>query len=329
MYKEAREDAEDAIDKSISYPPESRIKYYRLLSEALVGLNLLKEAYLVCQKGLELDSRDEVLMLRNRDLFSILESQPAEKFRMEDLKVKIANVETADSSEIEMLLKRYDILNPPDEDILELDFLEHFNNSAKMQEAIHWFHGIKGKQNNYERAFKIFEDLADKGNAEALYNLGECYGRGLGLLTYDYYKMLDCYRKAASKKPFIRLNYLNQSSLVPNFGVIQAEASLGDAFEKGKGVDVDLDKAFRHYLRAAQLGLAEAQHQLGVLLSEGKGVKQNHKFAREWFKKAADKGMAESMFNYAKMCELGHGGQIDNKDALDYYEKASREGTLH
>lgn len=63
MYKESREDAEDAIDKSISYPPESRIKYYWLLSEALVGLNLQKEAYLVCQKGLKLDSRDEVLIV--------------------------------------------------------------------------------------------------------------------------------------------------------------------------------------------------------------------------------------------------------------------------
>ena len=50
----AREDAEDAIELD-----SRQVKFYRILSEALLGLSLFQDAQDVCQKGLEIDPRDE------------------------------------------------------------------------------------------------------------------------------------------------------------------------------------------------------------------------------------------------------------------------------
>lgn len=48
-------------------------------------------------------------------------------------------------------------------------------------------------ENNYEEAFKIYKELAEKGNAEATYRLAEAYGFGKGVeqsdsLAWEYYK---------------------------------------------------------------------------------------------------------------------------------------------
>ena len=149
-----------------------------------------------------------------------------------------------------------------------------------------------------------------------------CYGKGLGVPATDYIKMLDYYRKAASQKPF----YRTSRELFPNLGVAEAENGLGNAYRDGKGVDIDLKKAFNHYLRAAQCDQSEAQNNLGLLLLHGKGVAKNEKFARDWFKKAAEKGIAEAQFNYAEMCEFGQGGEVDEKSAFEYYQKSSLQG---
>ena len=48
-------------------------------------------------------------------------------------------------------------------------------------------------ENKYEEAFYIYKELAEKGNAEATYRLGEAYGSGRGMeqsdsLAWEYYK---------------------------------------------------------------------------------------------------------------------------------------------
>ena len=127
MFKEAREDAEDAIDKSNSSSSDDiRVKYYRLLSEALIGLGLLNEARFICEKGLELDSRDEVLLIRNRDINSKIiiqknntENNPRERLNREAQH----DIETFTFN----FMERYRKLNPSSEDIIELDMKGYHN----------------------------------------------------------------------------------------------------------------------------------------------------------------------------------------------------------
>jgi len=61
----ARQDAEDAIDLE-----PNNVKYYRILSEALMKLELYDESIKICELGLKIDSYEETLLLRKRDLLS-------------------------------------------------------------------------------------------------------------------------------------------------------------------------------------------------------------------------------------------------------------------
>ncbi|KAG7399713.1 hypothetical protein PHYBOEH_008047 [Phytophthora boehmeriae] len=67
----AREDAEDAMDADGG----SNVKYYRLLSEALMGLKEYREAKEICDQGLELDPKDSALLSRRDKAESIAEKE--------------------------------------------------------------------------------------------------------------------------------------------------------------------------------------------------------------------------------------------------------------
>lgn len=116
---------------------------------------------------------------------------------------------------------------------------------------------------------------------------------------------MECYKKAAAQKPFFKIG--KSKELIKNLGVLEAEHAIGNAFRDGRGVDVDDEKAFLHYLRAAELGLPESQNNVGVALYNGMGVPQMWEQAREWFGKAAEQGIAEAQMNYARMLETDEG----------------------
>jgi tetratricopeptide (TPR) repeat protein len=70
----AREDAEDALELD-----PDQVKYYRILSEAVFKLELFKEASATCDAGLEIDPRDETLLLRQRDCKAMIADQEIKK----------------------------------------------------------------------------------------------------------------------------------------------------------------------------------------------------------------------------------------------------------
>ena len=73
-------------------------------------------------------------------------------------------------------------------------------------------------------AFIIFEELAEKGDIEAQYNLGDMYRDGEGV-RQDYKKAIYWYEKAA------------------NQGYAPAQYNLGVMYSNGKGVKQDYKKA--------------------------------------------------------------------------------------
>jgi tetratricopeptide (TPR) repeat protein len=70
----AREDAEDALELD-----PGQVKYYRILSESIFNLQLFQEAFAVCESGLEIDPRDETLLLRLRDCQAMIADQEIKK----------------------------------------------------------------------------------------------------------------------------------------------------------------------------------------------------------------------------------------------------------
>jgi len=65
---------------------------------------------------------------------------------------------------------------------------------------------------------------------------------------------------------------------------------LAERYELGRGVDIDLQQAFRLYCLAAAQGDVEASHNLGWMYFSGRGLRYDPDLAAGWFQRAADGG---------------------------------------
>lgn len=74
-----------------------------------------------------------------------------------------------------------------------------------------------------------------------------------------------------------------------------AQYCLGKDFETGRGVDVDMDKAFQYYRRSAEQGYANGKWGLGHCYEKGIGVTANGTKAFEWHIKAAQQNQVQSL----------------------------------
>ncbi len=104
----------------------------------------------------------------------------------------------------------------------------------------------------------------------------------------------------------------------------EAEFTLAQAYDKGKGVSSDPKKAFEYYRRAAEHGSAKAQNNLASLYFTGSdGVKANKIEARKWLRKAAEQGAALSQDNLGLIL-----AEEDNLEASKWFERAAEQGLL-
>ena len=113
--------------------------------------------------------------------------------------------------------------------------------------------------------------LAEKGDAEAQYNLGWMYSNGEGVES-DETVTAQWFQKAADQ------------------GHIKALYNLGVMYRDGVGVPQDDIKAADYFLKAADQGVADAQYNIGYMYYHGRGVAQDTNIAKEWLKKSADQG---------------------------------------
>ena len=100
---------------------------------------------------------------------------------------------------------------------------------------------------DYAEAYCLWKPEADRGNAEAQYNLGWLYANGNGL-NVDVPAAVEWWRKAA-----------NQNHADAQFAV-------GLAFTTGEGIKRDMDEAVRWYVAAARQGHLDAREILGRLI---------------------------------------------------------------
>jgi len=110
-----------------------------------------------------------------------------------------------------------------------------------------------GVPRDYAKAREWLKKAADKGQAEAMDNLGIIYANGKGVPP-DLAEAARWFRKAADKN------------------VPEAMDHLAYAYATGKGVALDYQEALRFYRRAADKGLAAAQFDIGTMYENGRGV---------------------------------------------------------
>ncbi len=71
---------------------------------------------------------------------------------------------------------------------------------------------------------------------------------------------------------------------------------LGDIYYYGdKGIDIDLIKAFKYFLKSAKMGYSVAQYDVGWCCEHGKGIEKNLTKAYDWHKKAANQNYNSSI----------------------------------
>jgi TPR repeat protein len=165
-----------------------------------------------------------------------------------------------------------------------------------------------GVQRNFTKALEWYEKAALAGEKEGWTRLGLCYETGMGI-TVDMARAVSCYEKAAA------------------LGSGPAQRKLASLYLQGRGLAKDEAKGFALLTQAANTGDGAAANELAVVHLNGLfGQKQDPAKAREWFMKSANVGNLEGVKNLAVILKDGIGQKADPSGALRWYLIAQKGG---
>jgi TPR repeat protein len=168
--------------------------------------------------------------------------------------------------------------------------------------------GHFGAQRDVAKAFELYMQSAQQGNAQAQCWLGICYGHGLGV-KQDEEQAVYWYRESAKR------------------GNAQAQYNLGHWYAIGhKPCIQSMSEANRWYRRAALRDFPQAQHNLGLSYRLGSALPQNHELANRWIARAAQHGLPEAQCTLGVSYERGLGVDPNPSKAAELYATAATSG---
>jgi hypothetical protein len=150
---------------------------------------------------------------------------------------------------------------------------------------------------DYATALREWTPLAEQGDADAQYNLGQMYRRGQGV-PQDYKTAMKWYTLAAEQ------------------GNALAQNNVGVAYSWGDGVQQDHVEAVRWYRLAAEQGHAGAQNSLGAKYYNGVGVLEDYVYAHMWWNIAASSGSQKASENRDMVAERMTPPQLEKAQDL-------------
>lgn len=109
-------------------------------------------------------------------------------------------------------------------------------------------------------------------------------------------------------------------------GDAEAQYTVANMHERGKGTGPDEQKALVWYQKAAEQGLDKAQYKIGYFHYKGLGVEKNLPEAIVWLRKAADQGYAPAQFYLGLSYAEGAHSAADYDAALKWLETARNNG---
>lgn len=149
-------------------------------------------------------------------------------------------------------------------------------------------------------AFKILDAMADDGDIDAMYEVGYCYSKGIGVKK-DKKTAMDIFKHAANK------------------GDGLSACTLGNIYAQKK----QFDHALKWYLRGVELGNLRAMEQLAAIYYEGnEGIAKDDEKAIAMNLKAIEQGSGLAASNLAYLYETR--GDLD--EALKWWNKAIELG---
>ncbi len=196
----------------------------------------------------------------------------------------------------------------------------HRENSSfsSHEEGDRYFYGTDVPQ-DYIKAVRFYSEAAERGNANAAYQLGICYYRALGVRR-DYQKAVS-YMKTAAEA-----------------GLPAAQSTLARLYTYGWGVPSDRKKAVEYIKKAANRNYPLAMYRLGVAYQYGLGVEQDSSLATYWFNKCAavyqhqfdPSGLTsnvytddpKNLFTYARVNLVLHDNNIEEPYCRKWFDRA-------
>ena len=158
-----------------------------------------------------------------------------------------------------------------------------------------------------EDQIKLLETAARRGLAEAQFELGVAYDRGLGV-TQNHATAAGWYQRAAEQ------------------GLTDAQYNLATLFDEGLGTPRDLERARDWYMRAADAGEPRAMNNLGYIYEKGLTGVRDYGNAVVWYRRAAEQGLAIAQSNLAALHYLGRGVARDYEQSYRWYSAAAGQG---
>ena len=139
-----------------------------------------------------------------------------------------------------------------------------------------------GYRSQYKKAFEVYKEGANKGEAECFARLGFCYETGY--VKIDIQKAIECYAKAS------------------DLGVAAAARSLGDLYYFNTPIEdskiENVKNALKYYERAFYLGDIEVAKKIGFIYLNNEELKGVPK-AIEWYEKGLSLGDSSLNFDLA------------------------------
>lgn len=131
---------------------------------------------------------------------------------------------------------------------------------------------------------------------------------------------------ATAEIAFQRADYAKALKLarpLAEAGEPRAEAIVGSAYYRGRGVPQNDSEAAKWFRLAADKGNAAARFTLGVMYGEGRGVPQDYAEAARWYRLAAEQGDAQAQYNLGLAYAQGEGVTQNVVDAHMWFNLAA------
>lgn len=137
-------------------------------------------------------------------------------------------------------------------------------------------------QQDYVKAFTLFQIAADRGDILAQRALGSAYRFGQGV-EKNIVSAIKWYKLSAEQ------------------GDVVSQTFLGNLYRYDKTIPQNYDESFKWYQLAAEQEYKYAQFALAFMYYRGQGVSQSNDEAKKWFHKACVQGSKEGCVFYSKI----------------------------
>jgi len=190
--------------------------------------------------------------------------------------------------------------------------LENLDAETLYQRAL-----ILASKEEFSSAVKYYTVAAEKGHADAQFELAHSYERGLGI-GLNTTKAQVWYAKAVKQ-------YLKEADLKNPHGMTQ----LGTCYLNGTGVEKNEKAAVQWYRQAVDNNYAPALERMGYCYINGYGVPKNYQAAVQLYRQAAEQNYVPAFFYLGWCYEEGVGVQKNIKEAVEWYNKAATLGSVN